>query len=480
MTSDIAIELSGISKKYRLFNSRRDRLLEALHPFSKTYHREFWALHDIDLTLRRGRTIGILGMNGSGKSTLLQIVCSILRPTTGTCRVNGRIAALLELGAGFNPELTGRENVVTNALIMGLGRRQIEHQLNDVRSFADIGDYFDQPVKTYSSGMFMRVAFAAAVHVDPDILIIDEALAVGDAKFQEKCFRKFKSFQEAGKTILYVTHDRASVTYLCNEAILLHCGRLVEVGEPKQIVELYTELLTTGRLPSEPLGVLPAGPAAAAGDNAAATGAQSDGAKAGTGGSGEIREVAAFLADSTPEDRCALNPLYNANEQRFGNGRARIVDALVMVGAKANPDQVLSGATVEVYVKVHYESDHDAPIIGFTLTNAQGVVVFGTHSGWLGVLNAPAAWGDVRVYRFRIRLNLCIGPWFVDLAVARSQSEISEVRAKILLLTVTRKRMMVGLVELDTEFAALPEPESAAEGGGPRQRLAGMMAAEVP
>ncbi len=239
MRDEIAVELSGIAKKYRLFSSPRERVAEAIHPFRKTYHREHWALRDVDLTVRQGSTVGILGINGSGKSTLLQIICGVLRPTNGRLRVNGRIAALLELGAGFNPDLTGRQNVVTNAMIMGLDRKEIEARLNEVEAFADIGVFFDQPVKSYSSGMFMRVAFAMSINVDPDILVIDEALAVGDARFQEKCFRRFREFQDAGKTIFYVTHDRASVTHLCNYAVLLHQGVVVGQGLPDSIVEMH-------------------------------------------------------------------------------------------------------------------------------------------------------------------------------------------------------------------------------------------------
>src|SRR5437016_1893645 len=200
MTEEVAISVRDVTKKYRLFRSPQEILKEALHPFRKRYHREFWALNGVSFDVAPGQTVGILGRNGSGKSTLLQIIAGIIQATSGEVIVNGRISALLELGAGFNPEFTGRENAHFQAQLMDLSREEIDRRLPEIEAFADIGEFFDQPVKTYSSGMFVRVAFASAINVDPDILIVDEALAVGDAKFQNKCFLKFKEFQGAGKT----------------------------------------------------------------------------------------------------------------------------------------------------------------------------------------------------------------------------------------------------------------------------------------
>ncbi len=433
-SSSPAIQVTGLSKKYRLFNSRHERLLELLHPFRRTTHRAHWALADINLTIRRGTMMGILGRNGSGKSTLLQIICGVLRPTSGTCEVNGRVAALLELGAGFNPDLTGRENVITNALIMGLDRAEIEHRLAEVIEFADIGEYFDQPVRTYSSGMFMRVAFAAAIHVDPDILVIDEAMAVGDVKFQEKCFRRIRTFKEMGKTILLVTHDMSSVTYFCDEAVLLHDGHLIEVGEPRRIAEVYSELLTTGKLPAPPDLTTPAIAAEAPPPDAGLT------------------TLAAFLADTRTTDRCAENPLYNPNEYRFGQGGAAIIDFLVMEGTRPHPGQLLEGAWIDIHLRVRFDTDYEAPLIGFTLSNAQGVALFGIHSGWLRHTTRPARAGETRCYRFRLRMTLSVGPWFIELTVARAQDSVSDVRSKMVLIEILRDRMMIGLALLDVEF----------------------------
>jgi lipopolysaccharide transport system ATP-binding protein len=440
MADEAAIELIDVAKTYRLFASKRDRLKEALHPLRRIYHREFRALRDITLCIGRGRTVGIVGVNGSGKSTLLQIISGVLTPTSGTVAVRGRVAALLELGAGFNPDLTGRENVVTNALIMGLDRRGIEARLDRVEAFADIGVHFDQPVKTYSSGMFMRVAFAAAVHVDPDILIIDEALAVGDAKFQEKCFRRFKDFQQADKTILFVTHDRASVTQFCDEAILLHHGALVGVGEPRSIIDAYTELLTTGRTERW------ASPAA---DVVAVDGILAPALSMAGDVAGE------FVADPSVADRCAANPLYNRNEHRFGAGGARVVDFLVTADGKVNPGILDCGTMIEVLIKIVFDEDMASPLVGMTLSNAQGVVVYGVHSGWLGQELPAARAGDVRVYRYSVRLSLATGAWFFELAVARRSGEVSDVRSKLFMIDVLRTSMLIGLVQLDAEFAVL-------------------------
>ena len=196
MTDSIAIRIENLSKKYRLFASPRARLKEALHPFGKKYHREFWALKDVSFEVPKGQTLGILGRNGSGKSTLLQIIASVLQPTEGRVEVNGRVSAMLELGAGFNPEFTGRANVMFIGTLMGFSEADMRERLPAIEAFADIGEFIDQPVKTYSTGMFARLAFAAAINVDPDILVVDEILAVGDARFQQKCFRKFQEFQE--------------------------------------------------------------------------------------------------------------------------------------------------------------------------------------------------------------------------------------------------------------------------------------------
>ena len=235
------VNVSNLSKRFKLYSNPRDRFKEWIHPLKKKYHNEFWALKDVSFSISAGETLGIIGRNGSGKSTLLQIVTNVMAPTTGLAEINGRVSALLELGTGFDGELTGRENIFLNGSILGLNPREIRERIPSIRTFADIGEYFDQPVKLYSSGMFVRLAFSAAIHVDPDILIIDEALAVGDVKFQNKCYRKFNEFRDQGKTIIFVTHSTDLIAKLCNRAILLHNGHILEDNQPNLVINRYLE-----------------------------------------------------------------------------------------------------------------------------------------------------------------------------------------------------------------------------------------------
>ncbi|EDX72396.1 ABC transporter, ATP-binding protein [Coleofasciculus chthonoplastes PCC 7420] len=240
--SEIAISLKNISKCFKRYHHPIDRLKEILLP-GKSRADQFWALRDINLEIPKGQTFGIVGSNGSGKSTLLQIIAGTLTPTSGEVVVNGRISALLELGSGFNPEFTGRQNVFFNGRLLGLSQKEIEDKFDPITSFADIGDFIDQPVKTYSSGMYVRLAFAVAINVDPDILIVDEALSVGDAKFQLKCFLKLKKLQEKGVTVLFVSHDSNSIKRYCQKAMLLNQGQKIIETLPNVVINHYTRLL---------------------------------------------------------------------------------------------------------------------------------------------------------------------------------------------------------------------------------------------
>lgn len=248
---DVAIRVRDVSKHFLLFDRPQDRLKQSIVPRLQRlagrpptrYYRDFAALSGVSFEVRRGETVGIVGRNGSGKSTLLQVVCGTLRPNAGSVAVNGRIAALLELGAGFNPEFTGRENVYLNAAILGLSREETDARFDDIARFADIGDFIGQPVKTYSSGMYVRLAFATAINVDPDILVVDEALSVGDEAFQRKCFARIEQIQERGGTILFVTHSAQLVVQLCSRALLMDRGELIMDGKPKAVTSHYQRLI---------------------------------------------------------------------------------------------------------------------------------------------------------------------------------------------------------------------------------------------
>jgi lipopolysaccharide transport system ATP-binding protein len=239
MSSEIAIKVENLSKCYNIYDRPRDRLMQMLARGRRQYFREFRALSDVSFEIKQGETVGIIGRNGAGKSTLLQILCGTLSPTGGTVETRGRVAALLELGSGFNPEFTGRENVYMNAAVLGLTKEEVDARFEDIVAFADIGDFLDQPVKTYSSGMYVRLAFAVVVHVDADILIVDEALSVGDMYFQAKCMSHMKKLMDSGVTVLFVSHDTNAVKALCTRAVYLEHGKVVAVGATDEVVDAY-------------------------------------------------------------------------------------------------------------------------------------------------------------------------------------------------------------------------------------------------
>lgn len=243
MSSDIAISVKNLTKKYRIFGHPGDRIKQALTFGRVRFHREFTALQDVSFEIKKGQAVGIIGRNGSGKSTLLQLICGILKPTLGEVRLNGRISALLELGSGFNPEFTGRENVYFQGAVLGISREEMDDKFDDIAAFADIGEFIDQPVRIYSSGMYVRLAFASAIHSAPDVLVVDEALSVGDEPFQRKCFERIRQIREQGVTIIYVSHNMASVVELCDHALLLEQSKLTATGNPKFVIASYLKNL---------------------------------------------------------------------------------------------------------------------------------------------------------------------------------------------------------------------------------------------
>lgn len=374
--SDIAIKIENLSKVYKLYDNPVDRLKESLHPFRKKYHKDFYALKEVNFEVKKGETVGIIGKNGSGKSTLLKLITGVLTPSSGNVTINGKISALLELGAGFNPELTGIENVYFNATLMGYTREEIDAIIDNILSFADIGDFVYQPVKTYSSGMFVRLAFACAVNVDPDILIIDEALAVGDALFFQKCMRRFEQFKEQGTTILYVSHDTSSIKHFCHEAILLDNGEIIGRGYPKDIVDVYNAITA---------------------EKVAA----------------EIRGEKIFSSKTVAEKR------QESASQRYGTGEAEIFEVEIL---NADGITVRSFTTLEdttIRIKAILKANLNNLLVGFSIRNRLRIDMYMINTLWKGIDLGSLEKGDILTVDFCQKMALGEGEYFLNVVISQ-------------------------------------------------------------
>lgn len=386
MSSDFAIRVRGLSKCFQIYDHPRDRLKQALLPRvqralgmrPRSYHREFWALRDVEFEIRRGETLGVIGRNGSGKSTLLQLLCGTLTPTRGQIEVNGKVAALLELGAGFNPEFSGRENVFLSASFYGLSREETASRLEQIVAFADIGDHLDQPVKTYSSGMFVRLAFAVIAHVDADILVIDEALSVGDAVFTQKCMRFIRDFQKRG-TLLFVSHDMASVINLCRSAIWLNAGEMRQIGKSKAVADAYLQ----GTLQEvygdtavlEAIGGVQ--PAAAPADQSLKT------TKAVAGQAVASIERMSSARDGALDYGAVATVTDNADSSEgWASGGAEIVGVTFVALAEGQASAAIlqGGETVRLMVRVHARKALEHAVVGFVLRDRLGQVLLGENT----------------------------------------------------------------------------------------------------
>jgi ABC-type polysaccharide/polyol phosphate transport system ATPase subunit len=422
-----AIQVNNLSKKYRLFNSPRQRLKEALDPRARTYHKDFWALHDINFAVPTGHTVGIIGRNGSGKSTLLQILTGVMPPSSGRVDVVGRVIALLELGAGFDPDFTGRENVRQYSRLQGLSGTEIEARLSEVEAFAEIGEFFDREVRQYSSGMFARLAFAAAINVDPDVLILDEILTVGDARFQLRCYERIRNFQKAGKTVVIVSHDLETIIDHCDSAILLDKGRLVAHGPPRAVTDLYREILFDEVL--QRVGLQATGP----GDIDA-------GANANPGETTLAHEddraklppsVATMLEDASGADRFPSRAGYNPAEVISGESPVEFLDFRIEAnGKEAHGNEFVCGTCLNIYVLIHLPFPiHDLEF-GFALRRKDGHFIYGTNTVLRPAAFAKWSRGNKIVFAFGLRLSLGSGSYFADLGVFR-MANVETVRLKI-------------------------------------------------
>lgn len=373
-TAPTAVSVVGLSKEYRLYRQPIDRLKELLFPRKQRSER-VWAVRDVSFDIPQGQVLGLIGTNGSGKSTLLRMVTGVLQPTTGAVATNGRVTALLELGAGFNPDFTGRENAFLNGALLGLNPDEVRARLPAMLDFAGIGPFIDHPVKTYSSGMYVRLAFSIAVNIDPDILIVDEALAVGDTFFQHRCMRRMHEFRAAGKTILFVTHDTAAVKALCDRAILLHEGRMIDDGAPDAVVGHYLQRFYFNDVPLDsPAPLAPA----------------RDGADA--------LPVAGALADQEIERQL---PNIDA---RYGTGAARVVGLACYDSQGRRTDDLTIGDPLIVRISVQCHQRVERPNIGFVLKDRLGSDLAGSNTTLEGVPLAPAPAGAFRTATFRMAL----------------------------------------------------------------------------
>ena len=401
-----ALAVSGLGKIYKIYNRPMDRIKELYSARGRKYHHEFTALENIAFEVFRGETIGIIGPNGSGKSTLLEIIVGTLSATSGTVTRQGTVSALLELGAGFNPRFTGRENVYLNASILGIPKHSLEAKLDELFQFADIGEFIDHPVSTYSSGMYVRLAFATAVSSDPDILIVDEALAVGDIRFQRKCYRRFQEMQASGKTILFVSHSVELIQNHCSRAIFLNLGNIEAIGEPKVVIQAYLEHLFGSEI-QQSSEVDNSEVARAVDHRDTATSSS----RVVSGSSG------------LDQDHCTQRRSYNPNEYRWGDRRAVIID--YQLRSNSGNDQVVfeSGEQLELMVHVRFFEELTDLIYGCTVKTVDGQTVYGTNTRQRALDVSHGESGATVVIRFQFDLNVVPGEYFISLGVALDDPE---------------------------------------------------------
>lgn len=418
---DTVIEIKNITKIYNLYNKPSDRLKEAL--FSrKSRHTEFAALNDVSFDVCKGEILGIIGKNGSGKSTILKIITNVLTPTSGECIVKGKIAALLELGAGFNMEYTGIENIYLNGQMIGFSKEEMDKKLQDIIDFADIGEHIYQPVKTYSSGMFARLAFSVAISVDPDILIVDEALSVGDVFFQNKCYRRFEEFRDKWKTILFVTHDMGSVIRYCNRCVLLNAGKKVGEGKPQEMVDLYKRIMV--------------------------------------GQWNENEEKNSTIANSIDSTNVNVNRLWkeqistNPDMEVYGDGRAEIIDFGIFSDSGNIGNNVYKGDYYTVKMKVRINDDNLNPIFAFKLRDVKGTELTGTNTMLEDIDTSHCKNGDIVTISFRQKQYLQPGQYLVSLGCTAFEGDQFVVYSRnynCCVLGVVAQKGTIGIFDSESE-----------------------------
>ena len=391
--SEVAIRVDDVSKLYKLYDKPSDRLKESLGLTRKKLYKEHYALHNVSFDVKRGETVGIIGTNGSGKSTILKIITGVLNPSGGHVEIDGRISALLELGAGFNMEYTGIENIYLNGTMIGFSREEIDAKMQDILDFADIGDFVHQPVKTYSSGMFVRLAFAVAINIDPEILIVDEALSVGDVFFQAKCYKKFEDFKKMGKTILFVSHDLGSISKYCDRVVLLNRGKKLAEGTPKEMVSMYKRIMVNQDKAEE-----------IAAHQMDMSSLEEDDEK-------EIKEAA---CEGQWKNHYNLNP----DVDEYGNGAAEIEDFAIIDENGNYTNAIVKGTRFRLKSKVKFKQDVHDPIFTYTFKNIQGVAITGTNTMYEKKDVPLAKEGETYVATFEQDMFLQGGEYLLSMSCA--------------------------------------------------------------
>lgn len=426
---NIAIEVKNVQKVYKLYDKPSDRLKEALHIGRKKRHTEHRALKGVDLTIRQGECVGIIGTNGSGKSTILKIITGVLSPTSGEVKVNGRISALLELGAGFNMEYNGIENIYLNGTMIGFSKKEIDQKLEEILAFADIGDYVYQPAKTYSSGMFVRLAFAVAINIDPEILIVDEALSVGDVFFQAKCYHKFEEFKAMGKTIVFVSHDLSSISKYCDRVVLLNQGVKLGEGAPKQMIDTYKQVLVGQYVPSESEGERLLEDETLR--KMAAKGVDGSKLKAGEGGD------------------AAKNP----ELLEYGSKKATITEYYITDGKGTKTSAILKGSEFTIHMKVEMAERIATPIFAFTIKNVRGTEITGTNTMFEKAFLESVEAGETKEITFTQEMNLQGGDYLLSLGVTGYEEDDFTVYHRLydaLSVTVISDKDTVGFYDMNS------------------------------
>lgn len=449
MSSDVAIQVGGLSKSFPVYEKPHHRLMQMIAGGARDrWFREFHALTGVNLSINRGETLGIIGRNGSGKSTLLQVICGTLAPTHGSVSVQGRIAALLELGTGFNPEFTGRENVYLNASVLGLSRSEIDARFDEIAAFADIGDFIEQPVKCYSSGMYVRLAFAVAINVTPDILVIDEALSVGDEAFQRKCFARINAIRDAGATVLFVSHSAGTVVELCDRAILMDRGEMISAGTPKFVVSRYHKLLY------------------AASDRADAIRAAIQKEFQGGSTTGDARPDLVIDAALAPDDIGLVDAVEDDDKAYYDEGMvpqstlgyqqrgARIIDPHIETEQGQRVNVLTAGGQYIYTYQVAFERAAAAVRCGMMIKTTTGFELGGAATAPAGCSELIVVPGQQLVARFRFRALLAPGVYFLNAGVTAHDvdGEIyldRLVDAAMLRIMPDRLRMATGCVDFD-------------------------------